>query len=385
MPESLYCAMANHGMTIKTTGQLSPCCQYPFADDNLPDPANNYRNYHAWKTTQMHELSTALEQGIQVKQCKQCWIDEELGQGSLRQFANKIYPIQKTSSEIKHVELRLGNYCNLKCIMCSPDSSSSIETEYVQNKKLYDDRGFGWSIRPLEKYWETEEFDQLISQVFDQVVTLHFTGGEPLIVPQMPQILDRVQNKSQVSLKFVSNMTKINDRLIEKFRQFKSVEMSVSLEGVGAHNNYVRFPSQFEDIESNIDYLQTHLDHISFSINHVYQITSIYALPNLARWCSSKGLPLHFSPNWFRSEFSLQAAPPADLDRFKIWATQTQDLTNENRMFVLNSLKNVKFDPELCHRFQSYTNLLDSIRGTNYDQTFQPTRIFDLTQTKTTL
>ena len=31
---------------------------------------------------------------------------------------NKEYP--------SHVELRLGNYCNLKCIMCGPSASSSI-------------------------------------------------------------------------------------------------------------------------------------------------------------------------------------------------------------------------------------------------------------------
>jgi hypothetical protein len=171
---------------------------------------------------------------------------------------------------------------------------------------------------------------------------------------------------------FVSNLTKLNSRLIENFKLFKSVSFSVSLEGVGLHNDYVRHPSQFNEIDKNLKLLRDSLSNTHYNINHVFQNTSVYALPALAIYCQANNLDLHFSPNWSKEEFSLQSIPTTDLDKFRNWAETTQDLSKENQEFVLNSVQGVQFDVRLYNRFKEYTDMLDSIRQTNYNQTFNP-------------
>jgi MoaA/NifB/PqqE/SkfB family radical SAM enzyme len=80
-----------------------------------------------------------MTSGIQNPSCNHCWRQEDLGLYSHRLKQNKDVVIDR---EIKHMnadgsmsvgpkylEIRTGNFCNLKCIMCHPANSTEIVKE----------------------------------------------------------------------------------------------------------------------------------------------------------------------------------------------------------------------------------------------------------------
>ena len=68
--------------------------------------------------------------------CSECWKKEDVGFISMRHRTAREYEILKIDTEqkqIKNVEIALGNLCNLKCLMCNEQDSSSFLAE---NKQL---------------------------------------------------------------------------------------------------------------------------------------------------------------------------------------------------------------------------------------------------------
>jgi hypothetical protein len=72
--------------------------------------------------------------------CQSCWKKEDAGISSLRQSMIKTYKdndrwdefldnIHKTKIYPVELDLKLGNYCNLSCRMCSSYSSSGVAGE----------------------------------------------------------------------------------------------------------------------------------------------------------------------------------------------------------------------------------------------------------------
>jgi sulfatase maturation enzyme AslB (radical SAM superfamily) len=324
----------------------------------------------------MDQLSADLDNGIKDARCQQCWHDEDLGYDSLRTTSNTRHRYtNKTNQNTDpwHVEFKLGNFCNLRCIMCGPDSSSSIWAEYSQNEDRYRSVGIAWNPPGGEhKWWETEAFAEFCSKTLPTVRYLHFSGGEPFMVPGLGRILNQVADPSVVDLLFVTNMTMINDTVLALIKRFKSVNFAVSLEGTGQHNDYVRGGSDFATIERNLDRVrnvipnQTHV-----IVNHTFQHTSIYSLPLLIEWCDNQKVDIHFSLHGGKEYMKINSVPSADMEKFKTWINQS--LTKPKiKSYINQVVDNYCYDPRLNAWYRLYTDMLDSVRGTNFDATFAP-------------
>ena len=78
-----------------------------------------------------------------------------------------------------------------------------------------------------------------------------------------------------------------DEEVIDMWKSFKKVTLYLSVDGVGRVNDYVRFPSQWADVESNTHkYMKlcrdlTSVEVIIFSTISVYNVWSI---DELRRW-----------------------------------------------------------------------------------------------------
>ena len=100
--------------------------------------------------------------------------------------------------------------------------------------------------------WETiEKWIPYVKRVF-------MTGGEPTIIKRNLDYIDKIIESNyakEVELIFTTNATNINQKFIEKSKQFKSVSFNVSIDAVGELANYIRNPSDWKTIESNMQKL----------------------------------------------------------------------------------------------------------------------------------
>lgn len=365
------CVLARHGLSIETSGNLLPCCQFR---ERPHDGHKSYtiRDYSQWRV-EMDSLAADLDAGIEDPRCYQCWYDENLGYSSLRTTSNKRHG-DAANTDPWHVEFKLGNFCNLRCIMCSPYSSSSIWSEFIQNKAEYNSVGVNWSVASSEhKWWDSDAFKEFYLKVLPTVTYLHFTGGEPFMVPGLVDILSSVPDPPAVELLFVTNMTTINDATLLLLKKFKSVNFVISLEGTGKQNDYIRFGSDFLTIEDNLKKVKSVLNEkLELGVNHTFQHTSIYSLPALIDWCCIQNIKLHFSLHGGEEYMRINSVPPADMSRFKDQIEQSLTVKPDVKSYVLNVIKDYHYDSELNDKFRQYTNMIDSIRGNNYNLTFDP-------------
>jgi sulfatase maturation enzyme AslB (radical SAM superfamily) len=74
----------------------------------------------------------------------------------------------------------------------------------------------------------------------------------------------------------VTNATLLKDSVYDLLSKFKQLDVMVSIEGIGGHNDYVRYGSKWEIIDANIQRLNT-LNNIEyFNIGYILQHYSYY-------------------------------------------------------------------------------------------------------------
>ena len=150
-----FCKAPFKTAVIDTDGTLLPCCEYMSYKSKLTPyklNADDTWMFKQWWEKGLDPLRESMLEGKVDPGCEHC-INKEKNPNlnSLRKLTNAMF--SEDYNEIKNdysqniklypkqVELRLGNYCNLKCIMCGPYASSSILAEYKQHKNEYNKFG----------------------------------------------------------------------------------------------------------------------------------------------------------------------------------------------------------------------------------------------------
>jgi len=346
MAEKITCSMVNHGLGITWQGVLTPCCQwYPEGDQSLEYQWDQYQEYNDNVRT---VILKDFDQGIRHVGCMKCFREEDLGYTSLRQRANELHPethtVPSVDNPIYNFEIRLGNHCNLRCIMCGTYASSA---------------------------WHQERID--------------ISGGEPFPLPSTWKILDILiaSNNTGVRLQFNTNLTRVPPVLLDKLKLFTNLWISVSLEGIGDMNDYLRYPSHWEEISANMILLQEALPGMVKNVNHTLQHASVYSLPALVDYVKSREIELRITTVSGTPCLTVETAPPQDLKRLADWIETVDWLHDdpynrwgEDLYNIITGLgKTTVFDQKLYDDYREYVKLLDSMRGTDYDAVFQPSAV----------
>jgi hypothetical protein len=220
----------------------------------------------------MKAVRVAMLRGEWPAACERCRRSEETGAVSSRHHMNRRFghwqmeALAGTAEDgtvdrprVRYADIRLGNVCNLTCRMCGPSASRLWAEHYnevqpknyqVPAQKLTFLRDHNWvKSRPLAF---------LMEQCLPSLESLHFAGGEPLIIPEMLEALDLCMQSGradQIDLSYNTNITVIPDRVARLWPHFRSVSIHCSVDGFGAINDYIRRPSQWNDVDRNLHLL----------------------------------------------------------------------------------------------------------------------------------
>jgi len=147
-----------------------------------------------------------------------------------------------TTRTVTDWQIDLGNYCNGACVFCSPESSSSLATEFKRLGLIDQTPPPSWCDDP-------KLLDQFVTDLTSSpdLQYLHFLGGETVITPGFKKILSALVDADlakKITIGFTTNLTVWSDAVIELLTQFQQVNLGMSIETLTAVNDYVRYPSQ---------------------------------------------------------------------------------------------------------------------------------------------
>ena len=258
-----------------------------------------------WNSSHMRRTRLQMLNGEIPESCKKCFIEESKGIRSKRNWETEVWNqrldidniVSKTKDdgslpvEIPYYDLRLGNLCNLKCVMCSPHDSSSwikdwkLQYPNYKNKDLINNEN--WNPAFDYTWYKKSSFINSIKDDAKNIKELYFAGGEPLLIPEHSAILDFMiesGNAKNCVLRYNTNGTIIEDSMISKWEKFKSVKVNFSVDNISERNEYIRYPSIWSDIISNLERLDQTPDNITVNLACAVQLLNITTLPLLAEW-----------------------------------------------------------------------------------------------------
>jgi hypothetical protein len=336
----------------------------------------NYKNYTVdqfeqyWSDNSIRQrfIDNSIPEG-----CKICFDDQMITTG-VRSFTNnsliKNTPNITVSDSPEHIEIKFGNYCNLKCIMCGPYASSQLETEYRTHKDKFDAIEIYQPLLKQYYWWEDPDTLKKVQQMVKTAKYISFSGGEPLLINGIYDILDHAPRDCVITIS--TNLTRLTNKHIEYFQKFKNIRIRISLDGIGTQEEYLRYGTDWDKLNANIQQLIS-IEEIDVGFTYLLQHTSVYTYPELWNYVKSTDKSLIVSTVYGGSIseglLTINSAPEKDVESFKNWIKLNS--TPHNNM-IKNWIESYKFNPILLEKFKKYVTVLDQVRGTNYQATFNP-------------
>lgn len=390
-------------------------------------PANFGRDtpLSAWNNDYMRDVRKTMLQGKIPASCTKCFEEESNGVASKRiweayDWTNNDLDIKKLIDEtaadgtvpniIRYFDLRLGHTCNLKCVMCSPHDSSRWVQDYGQliskTKSQIVIKQIGWDKKEFNNYWyEKPEFWEDIFSQIPYIEQIYFAGGEPLMIKEHKRFLEEIIRRGhnhRITLRYNSNGVLLNEEIIDIWSKFKKVKYSVSIDALEEKNWYIRYPTEWNIVESVLRRLDDTPDNIQISVEAAVQALNVLHLPDFAKWMLAQNfkkinkhylgdyqagggifsMHLLFIPTFLSARIltkSQKETVRVTFDEFKkwLWDNYTQDdaFWKDNpygwkRWEAILKFIEAEDHSYMLPDFNEYFTNLDSIRGTNFNKIF---------------
>lgn len=320
MKSNTFCPLPWIHLATRPNGDVRVCCTSNASGADLVDSKEvglviqngsimNLRDNsiaEVWNSNYMKSTRVDMLAGNIPSSCTKCFDEESKGIVSKRQWETKVWNeridlqaiVDQTSEDgylpvnIPYFDLRLGNLCQLKCVMCSPHDSSSwikdwkLQTPKYKTIELKQDQH--WDDRNRDYTWyQKGSFLDTMKDQAHFIKELYFAGGEPLLIPEHYKILEFMiesDNAKNCILRYNSNGLELPDKLFDLWSHFKQVKFNFSIDALGKHNDYIRYPSKWEDVETNLRKLDNTPDNVVVNIACAVQLLNVLYITDLARW-----------------------------------------------------------------------------------------------------
>lgn len=199
--------------------------------------------------------------------CRNCKMKEDSGGRSRRTFFYDVlyekiesqnYPLNE-EPDFYFLEINTSNKCNLKCRMCG----GAISSAWMSDEKALAEMDIDLQRpQPGYRFNSSDTIDNLFSNpnFFRNLSHLALRGGEPLYEKANLHLFDKIDElglTKQIHLDISTNGTVLSEKVLEALSRFESVEIYLSIEGVGPAYQYIRAGENFSisDLEKNIEKL----------------------------------------------------------------------------------------------------------------------------------
>jgi MoaA/NifB/PqqE/SkfB family radical SAM enzyme len=283
-----FCVLPWIHSFVNSNGAYQICCISEEHHHGILDKKGEYFNIQnrpelndVMNSEMMKELRLNMLKGEWSPPCRRCLETETNGGSSRRNIENAAYeekipeliaqtkPDGEIKVRFKSIDYRLGNKCNLQCRMCNPLSTSNWIKEWNELKTENEHLTVEMQNHFSSFTWPDDEllFDELREKL-DGVERIHFAGGEPLMSNQMANILReciRLDQAKNISVSYNTNATVLPKDVLELWKEFKEIKLLCSVDGYGAVNDFIRYPSKWSVIDRNLHFLDDHAEELKIS------------------------------------------------------------------------------------------------------------------------
>lgn len=240
-------------------------CEWQINDGNIPQGQNHYTSVHALKYDRFHVGADG-----------------------------DYWP--------SNMEFNLSNTCNLECVMCTGEFSSSIRSRREKLPALprvYDDQFFN----DLRKY-------------IPHVRTSQFLGGEPFLINEhfkVWELMVELGNSEQVGI--LTNGTIYNKR-VQWVLDNLPVGMTMSMDGITKETfEKIRVNAVYEEFIENFHRFNEYMkkQHGWMGINFTLSRLNWFELPDMLLFAEKNGCQVNVCTLVFPDEMSIYKLPPDEL------------------------------------------------------------------------
>ena len=269
----------------------APCCMYRPVNISELDTIDKYL-----ESNELQQVKSQLLNGQAPIQCQQCVISEQNNGHSFRLLHNKFHDEKTqeilTTAEYKkpptELQVLTSNTCNLLCLPCTGTASyiRGIELE-----KLGLTKKITIHVRKNPILDEIHKFD------FDNIT---FLGGEPFADKVTFECLENLvkhQKSKNITLDLNTNGTLITQKKMDFLsNNFKFVYIKASIDGIGQVNNYLRYPSEWQNLETRVLLAQNY-SNVSLLVTTALSNLSLMRYYHIVEWAIKNSIKdLFLSP-----------------------------------------------------------------------------------------
>jgi len=302
-------------------------------------------------------------------------------------YTNKIADDGSVDWLPSSLDIRFGNLCNQKCIMCGPHFSNLWYDEYTE---YYNTNSFGlmneiklvkniktdkW-MSPPEMYWyENPIWWEKFNQLMPGLRHIYITGGEPMVTPAHFEMLEKLSTSGyskNVVLEYDTNLSALNNKIIDQWSNFKSVIVRVSMDATGDQYELIRFGGKWEKFVENVKTLKKHTlrnPNVVFdSITSCFQTLTAYDIIKSEEFCRRLGIPFHIRFLEGPIHFSVNHLPRDLKLKLLEYYRSFVNVSLKSKLIVAHLKNNLEteIDPNALQEFIKFMDYLDKSRNTNW-------------------
>ena len=347
------------------------------------------------------EIRLAMLNGERHDDCNTCWVKEDMGAPSRRTVSNKMYVGEfdeavarahtdaegNTDWQPSYWDLRFGNLCNLKCVMCHPASSSQWYEDYVlmNGTTKFSDSGTKINLKEINgrykdageyDWWDNPEFWAKLEAKIPYLKQVYLVGGEPMLIEPHYDFLQKVIDSGrahEVTLEYDTNLTAVHKRALDLWKHFKKIWLRISLDDFGDQFNYVRYPAKWSQVSANLEKIANQSENIKLDFTVTWQVLTAYTTPNLLQYLSkfnknNISVRILSSPYYFDVAILPKNIKEELITIYKKFEVENPNIKVSHLIKYLET--NLDGDVDKVNRCKDILSKLDSIRNTNWSTTF---------------
>ena len=320
-----------------------------------------------WNSPEHLELKKCVETDTRIPGCQACYSTEDAGIESRRQGSKKLYEEYHKDTNIElagptGIDYSVGNLCNLKCVICSPENSSQWVPDF---QKLYPTVDIA-----LFQYKKNEQLEITDPDLLQNIKHVHFHGGgEPLLSKNHVRLLQKIQEVkglSDVRVFYNTNGTQIvPDEILQLWEKCRLIELYFSIDDVGTRFDYQRTGANWNKVVDNMNWFYANMPHNHmFNINCTWSYLNFFYLNEVWDWWNE-----NFSSNRYGDPTNLifqKAVGEFGLNHLSKISHETlqNKFQGYNELLVLT--QSLKTSDQPHDTFWKNISALDQIRGADF-------------------
>ncbi|WP_426574233.1 radical SAM protein [Aquihabitans sp. McL0605] len=293
------CRAPSVSMRFSPTGEVRVCC----ANDKISlGRVGEVPLREIWEGRIISDLGAALDQGEYPHGCDDCAPGTVADRASTPADNFDRFPRQPRSGWPQRLEFALSNRCNLQCVMCNGELSSSIRIQREGRAPLPSAYG--------------DEFYEEVRPFLVHLREAEFIGGEPFLEPGARRIWDLfLELGVRPNIHVTTNGTILTAH-VERYVRELAMGIAVSIDAASRELfEAIRVGASFDTVIANRDRLRaiTRETGAGFAINFCLMTNNWHELADMVVEADRLDALLQALPVLWPSPFSLFCLPDEEL------------------------------------------------------------------------